>query len=872
MRRTIACGLAAGLVTLVACQQSGGCGGNYDYPRTDPEGLPTPRALRLRMTQHGLDSVAAAFPSLMANACAGNPTDGSAACAPDPVDPHRLRFYLGTTAAPLDYDLVLSQGQVRPGSFIDLDDHSLRGNVHLSLVDVIGSRDGIQFTLGCDAANVSNCTDEAQYVNASLDMVVYTSGLLGWGESACFVQDELPPSPGLVIQSLRFTVYPHIQLGTDGKPYLVVNDSDVVVQRWQVSMATQTGKACGDVLDPQTGAKTCGDTCTDCGLCTTGSLLVDYIVEPLINSGPVAGYLATVIARQALRSFAKNALELVGAVDVRQMLSFANPTAEATGYLFDANVDTPEVSGTSGAAGMNVDFDTGFIARHSPCVPVVVPPSWFLPLMPDPGATIQAPDPTTGVLRDEAFDLALLVGDVVPGRALFELFDGGGFCFTLDAETIQSLSQGQFTPTVGGLRVVAPGLATLAPTDAPVTLVLVPEFPPLVSFGTGEGEGDARDSHLKLVWPGLTIDLMPLVDDALLRALAITCDLGVGLSFVPTPHGDLQVMVDRITLDNLIASYNEVPVQFDGQGLGGVIGQLVSTLITGRSFDVNLTAAMLGFPFVPKIRSVTSLGDSSRFLSVFVRFCTSDDLVDPANALCHETPPGSGTAPRPGHLGVTPVSGPGGPAGGGAVRVRAISDLAASADLELAYRVDGVGAYFSFRGADADGLFTLAHPALSVPGWHSLEVLARARPRPGIWSEPTTIDILADLSPPTLTVARGGGEVSIAVVDDFTPESRIVVEARIRGVAGDRGVRVMGSTSLVLADDESITLEATDDAGNVSAPAILLASSTATPRVTAAALPDGGGCTASSPSILAVLGCLSILCRRRTRQSVLHRR
>jgi hypothetical protein len=869
VRRFIRWMLAAGLCSLLACHNSGGCGGTYDYPRTDPDGLPTPKSTRLRITQHGLDTVASAFPSLLASACAANPADGSAACALDPVNPANVRLYLSTTAAPLDYDMTLSQGQVRPNSFLTLDDQSLHGNVHISLVDVIGSGDGLQVTLGCDAANFASCTDASKFVNASIDMTIYTSGLLGWGASSCFVQDDLPPAPGVTIQSLRFTIYPHVDLGVDGKPYLVVNNADVVVQRMEVALSVQTGKACWETA-------VCGTVCGpgDCSLCTAGSVLTDYIIKPLVESETVSKYIATLVARQILRNFAKNALEVVGAIDEPQLLSFANPGAEPTGYLIDANTDSPEVTGAAVEAGMNIDFDAGFIARHSPCVPIVAAPSWALPATPDPGATVMAPDPTTGALRAEPFDLALLVGDAVPGRALFELFDGGGFCFNLAAETIQRVSGGRFTPSVGGLSVVAPGLATLAPAEAPVMLAIVPQLPPLVSFGTGEGEGEARDSNLKLAWPQFTLELLPFVDEEYVRALAITCDLEIGLSLVPTPRGDLQIMIDKLTLTDLVASYNEVPVQFDAQGLGDVISLFLPTFVTGRPFDVQLTAATFGFPFMPKVRKVTSLGAQERFLGLFMRFCSADDLTNPANPLCYESPTGSGKGPRPGRLSVAVVDGPGGALGAGVARVRAFSDLGTAAELELAYRVDGLGPFYSFRGADPDGLFTLTHPALAIPGWHALETIARPRSRPGAWSEPASLDLLADLLPPTVTAERVGERVEVHAADDFTSESRLQIRATVNGSAGERVERLASGASFSVARDEAVSVVAEDDAGNVSAPVILPAKGGAAIAVREPGGAEAGGsdCTATPPSPLVGLVILLGAWRRQARQTSPHRR
>src|SRR5690606_11255552 len=137
--------------------------------------------------------------------------------------------------------------------------------------------------------------------------------------------------------------------------------------------------------------------------------------------------------------------------------------------------------------GMNVDLDVGFYATHSSCVPLLTPPEWPTLMAPDPGTTILAPDPSTGVPTSEAFDLAPIPRDATLTRAAFTMFDGGALCLATPAALIEDLSGGAFVPTIGALSLMAPGLAKLAPSDAPVALALSPTTAPVITFGSGEG-------------------------------------------------------------------------------------------------------------------------------------------------------------------------------------------------------------------------------------------------------------------------------------------------------------------------------------------------------------------------------------------------
>ena len=103
-----------------------------------------------------------------------------------------------------------------------------------------------------------------------------------------------------------------------------------------------------------------------------------------------------------------------------------------------------------------------------------------------PGAVVQAPDPVTGELHWEPFDIMVMLGDVLVERAAYNLFRGGSLCLNIGASDIDTLSAGAFVPTVSLFSLIAPGLATLADPEAPVMMSLTPNLPVMVDFGSGE--------------------------------------------------------------------------------------------------------------------------------------------------------------------------------------------------------------------------------------------------------------------------------------------------------------------------------------------------------------------------------------------------
>ncbi|MEE8408270.1 MAG: hypothetical protein V3T05_01570 [Myxococcota bacterium] len=973
-------GCAAVCLSL-ACGSDAGCGGDYEYPRTDADAIPTPQALRMRITEQGLQAIADGLPAIIAAGCA-DPTSDS--CAPDPSNPDRVNFFLGSPDNPVELssspsvilrprgryayspefdstwdgssaieqrlycddtggtacDAVRQRGvgntgngfcrlpgssgctypandyccgQAAPhlcsgtetippcdaeGSSFGLDLASLAGHLHLGLVqDPQGG--GIQVTIGC--VDPSNC-DPADWVRGFLDLVTVIDPGLGIDDYACFIQNDVDgvgQTAGFDLRSFRFTVKPRIELGADGKPYLQVTDSDVTVETFDMALYLSSGPAFRDPACYDEGwtgslcaawpwfqcAEPSGDQFSDCtGLLACGAInFLTAVVEPLLESEYFGSLIAAQLARTMFEQFSKDAMETVGVLDFSELLPVGSRHAKPVGYLIPANTASPDVTGSTGALGLNFDFDAGFAGEHSACVPLISCPvgpggtCWELPPVPDPGVTVDAPDPVTGILTPESFDLAFLVGDAMVERAVFEMFDGGGFCLDLGAEALGELTGGAFMPNLGALSILAPGLANLGPAETPVDIRMRPKLAPRVFFGTGAGEGETRDSHIQLIWPSVEIEMYPLIDDAHLRVIAFSFDLDLGLSLDPTPTGNMELMLDRILLTNVGQTYNEFLGSFDAQGFADLVELFLPMLLSGDPIAVDLTAAALGIPFVPKVRAVEARGPGKDFLALFMRFCTGDQILNPTDALCYEDPSGSGSAAEPA-LAVARLEGPGGaqlpPT---EMRLRVFSDIAVEGDLQLAFRVDDVGPWLSFRTVADDGTLLVHHPMLAVPGLHRLSFIARDRTRPGRWSHTVDLVVLSDHSPPVLHAARVAGGIDgidgieIIVDDDVTPVERIAVRVEI--VASDRADSLdFAPRGFVAAPDTArVTLWARDEAGNVSAPRVVAGRpSRSLPEEPA---PEGeGGCAAAGTPLAALLGLALFRRRRRSRQLSTNRR
>ncbi|MEC9465472.1 MAG: hypothetical protein VX834_06795, partial [Myxococcota bacterium] len=549
------------------------CADEYEYPRNEVAAVPTEGAARLRLTETGLDAVAKMVPGFIREGCAESDGDPSATCEVHPDDPQRMRLYMGEPCNPLrsSTNLLLTtiDAEVRSGpcngvdyhrSSLDLYLDSFEGNVNMRMFED-SDGEAIELIIGCDEANMDDClSDGSQYAKGSLNMVWLLAGF--WTENACLIRDNPGAEAGLIVQKMRIVLRPKIELGDDLRPYLRFEAADTTIDDLNLSFAIGQDGAIGD---PACGSDGCGAWCTVTDWVTS-------VVEVLLETEFIASVIADAVVDGVIGELTKDPLELSGELDLATLLPVGNERAAPTGFLVTGNTESPTITGNSGNVGMNFDFDAGFFANYVPCAPELAAPSWVLPMPPPPGAVIQAPDPVTGDLRWEAFDLMLMVGDVLIERAAYNLFRGGSLCLNLGAEDLSDLSGGAFVPTVSLFSLIAPGLANLAEADAPVMLQLTPNLPLMVEFGTGEEEGENVDSHIRVLWPEVELSLYPLLDDAYQRALAFNFTLHVGVSLVPTPMGNLRVMIDQLALDDVHESYNELGMPFDPSTVADLIG------------------------------------------------------------------------------------------------------------------------------------------------------------------------------------------------------------------------------------------------------------------------------------------------------------
>ncbi len=689
-------------------------------------------------------------------------------------------------------------------SYLSFDVDNLLGNLHLELVPP-DQGGGIRVILGCPSPDLGACTNAAEFVRGSVDFVLATT--MNGSDIACSITDDPGENAGFQVVSMRFVVRPEVRL-VDGRPRLYAGSESVTVETMEVDVFNVTegtahdDAACYDEGWTYLGEP--GDAFSDCDTFCPG--IPSSLMSEML-SGSVGEDLAAGIAQAFIDSLSERPLDAAGNIAVGELLPMPSLEQEPVHYLLAASDQGLGTTGTAGNVGLNLDVDVGFAADHGACVPSLPQPVWSTLPAPDPGATILAPDPVSGELRPEAFDLALIVGETVLDRAGFELFDSGSLCFAMPAARLAEMTDGRFVPRVETVAVLAPGLSYLAPDEAPVDIEIIPSEPPQFTF-TDSSSGSG--AQVELHWSGVRIDLYPWIDVHPERALGFTFDVSAGISLMATPDGSASLVIEQLALDNFVETFNETGMTATVGSLGGLLELFLPALL-GQAVDVPLAGSTLGMPLAVKLRAIARLGAEGRHLGVFLRLCGIDDLTDAADTVCYDPNATSGRD-APAAFAVQAV-GVGHVPAGGVLRVRAFSDIAPG-ELELAVRAEGLGPYFGFTAAESDGTFALRHPLLAWPGEHLFELIGRDRARPGRLTTVGQVTAVVDGRAPWLALRRDAAGVTIEAHDDRSPSAAIDVRVRL----GERELEFAPRTFVAAAPELEVLVWARDEAGLVSAP------------------------------------------------------
>lgn len=383
--------------------------------------------------------------------------------------------------------------------------------------------------------------------------------------------------------------------------------------------------------------------------------------------------------------------------------------------------------GEPGDLAMQLDFASAPLKAH-PCIGE------------DPGSPsfeVSAPPST----RDFGLPQPHIAGGLAAGtinQLFWGFYRAGGLCLQISSEDItrSSVSGGGDTRlTASTLNLILPGLERVVGKDAPILISLQPYLDPnspeVIKLGTGQGEGEERDSILKLLLPPLEISVHAWVEGRWLRLFGVEAGIDLGLSPVLRTDQILDVSIDHLEVTNLTQTYNELFPNTDLSQLFQFVLEAALGSVTESGTELplgleDLLSGSLGLPLELSITDLRPAENNRDWILLGARF---EDIAQNASAI----PGGLHTevmgAPAEPLVGQEPLL----------LDVRAWSEIGFPVDnAEVQVRVDH-GPWDGFRSA---GVIEVKSAMLRTPGKHLVEVRSREK---GDWRSldlnPTTIEV-----------------------------------------------------------------------------------------------------------------------------------
>jgi len=399
----------------------------------------------------------------------------------------------------------------------------------------------------------------------------------------------------------------------------------------------------------------------------------------------------------------------------------------------------------------------------------------------DPGtprfAAGRAPEASDDLVDIQRAHMALGLPQATLNQLLWSIYRAGGLCLQITSDDITRLSSaagGGIRLTAGTVSLLLPGLDTVVGKDTPLMLSIQPAFevehPDIVTYGTGQGEGDARDSLVNVDLPRMEIGIHAWVEGRWLRLFAVAASIGLGVTPIVHPDGRVDIALDRITVDGLSETYSELFAGAQLEALFTYVIELALGALLGQGIEFplpldDLLANLLGVPLRLEFTGMARGGASEDWLQLGVRLGLGQGAAPERLAL--DTRILRHTAIlRAGDTQVSAVLEAVGPDG----------ERWSPEDVELIYRVDaGVWRTARAIGTTSAGALKVELPSqlLMIEGDHRLQVVARPRSAPTrIDPSPAEADLVtlpaplaaAAVEPPAESVASptvGGGGCSV---------------------------------------------------------------------------------------------------------------
>lgn len=580
------------------------CGGNgctscsvQGKTPVTPNALVLPETLKLRISQHGFDVIAAEIRPLMFSVLGKN-QNGQAQ-----LDIGKL---LGPVALNLSGGLGLFKGSA---SVRDL----------VLTLDVAGL--GLTLVDPSDPAKLRLTLDHAQ-VGVVSGVVAGEASFAGIdSNAACRLRNGIHVGQADAhLATLSTTL--DLALGVDAAGQLAVQAQLVAVTLHDLGFGLDKDCALAECTDQAL----LEDPCLECNLCLAGNLAGDaaqtltQVLEPILGQVLVAlgNAIGTKLVLQALNG---KPLDLELPLDVGQLTPKMGALAALlgpAGTIYLRGKPSPHAFVVHDQ-GLDATLAGALYAPADPCVidagedattvfatlPQTPPP-------PVPIAMLQQGASGPGPAR--TLDLGVLLGRNVVEEGLWSLLRSGLFCAGIDARQLWTLSGGKLLLSADALDLLLPGVRQLGGARAPIRLAILPSANPNDAPRTRLQHLASGGVRLDAALRKMAIGLQVAVRGRWLTVLEARADVAVTAS-LSAPPGKLAIRVEHVALGALTVPEESLfPHAAAGKVLPAVVDAAVPLLLAAPlelDLDVaGMVTTALGLPLTADIIGLDALGDT----------------------------------------------------------------------------------------------------------------------------------------------------------------------------------------------------------------------------------------------------------------------
>ena len=628
-------------VFLTACGNATSCGDSVSRPYPNPAppgGQIQTSAVRARIMQRALDTLAAQLRPLLTNTLAG-------------IDHFSVRngmaiYTLDETLLPSDSPLLIRDGCLGPTapgpacatptatSQVSMDLNALSRNLKITLLpDDAQGHPGVRFSVG--------------------DIDIFLDAALGLKASAvlpdaiCRIHDA-GSRAAIRVERVAFDIRVEAQQSATGMHLLPRLEQPIVTLGHQpdnpflqMSITACDGRnGCTDPICAGSHASDCQQVCGVFDVLAQLSGFFAQFIEPMLNqiiptfAQALGGGLMGGLSALPLENNAEIALSgLLG-----PMFTGFTPVRLHTGMSAG-----PHSTGAGPAYGLDFGLDLGVTAQPNVCTADAAPPE--LPPVgtpPDYSEFVEIRD-ADNTTHFERYHIAVSMAEASLVQALWAAYSGGLMCFNLDAYEISQAVGSRFAFTAGLLLSFDARLAGLTNPQAPMLAAVHANNPPRIHLGADAPiDEHTNEPLLEISLDDLSIGLHMLIDESQLEVTELLADVVVRLGIERTPHSGLNLVLRSLTVNHVRQVYNEIAPNSDLSGLIEVIVDLAMSTVLGThtAFPIDLSRVLSNALQVPIELHMNTIrrdfgpaGDA--YVSMYATLCGPDDVRDQDNPVCY---------------------------------------------------------------------------------------------------------------------------------------------------------------------------------------------------------------------------------------------